>query len=94
MRISANHELIAAALSAALLVATPGYAETSTVLPAPKATTAASPKKTPPPDDLAWNDLGATAQCRDGTYFHGRPSQGTCFNHGGVRKWMGGNLQQ
>ena len=94
MRISAYHGLIAVLLSAGFLVATPGYAQSPTAPPAPKATTPTSSQKSPPPDDLAWNDLGATAQCRDGTYFHGRPSQGTCFNHGGVRKWMGGNLQQ
>jgi hypothetical protein len=40
-----------------------------------------------------WSELGATAQCGDGKYFHGKPDQGACFEHGGVRKWLQGREQ-
>ena len=32
--------------------------------------------------------LGATAQCRDGTYSFSQHHQGTCSHHGGVARWI------
>lgn len=50
-----------------------------------------TPVRTTPPEELDlsdWSAQGATAQCLDGTYFHGQPTQRTCADHGGVRKWL------
>jgi len=38
------------------------------------------------PEDLQWNAVGATAQCQDGTFFHGKFDQHVCADHRGVRK--------
>jgi Protein of unknown function (DUF3761) len=87
MRISLTHGLtVAVLLAATLLVAIPGHTQPASEPPAPTAPT--SVPQPAPPDDLAWSELGATAQCADGTYTHDKPSQGTCLNHGGVRKWL------
>ena len=32
--------------------------------------------------------VGATAQCRDGTYSYSEHASGTCSHHGGVRLWI------
>jgi hypothetical protein len=32
--------------------------------------------------------VGATAQCRDGTYSFSQHRQGTCSHHGGITKWL------
>ena len=32
--------------------------------------------------------VGATAQCRDGTYSFSQSRRGTCSHHGGVAKWL------
>lgn len=32
--------------------------------------------------------VGATAQCRDGTYSFSQHRSGTCSHHGGVAKWL------
>jgi Protein of unknown function (DUF3761) len=32
--------------------------------------------------------LGASAQCRDGSYSFSRHPQGTCSHHGGVSRWL------
>ena len=43
-----------------------------------------SPTRTPdnqPP-------VGASAQCRDGTYSFSQSRRGTCSHHGGVAKWL------
>ncbi len=32
--------------------------------------------------------LGASAQCRDGTYSFSQSRRGTCSRHGGVAKWL------
>jgi hypothetical protein len=32
--------------------------------------------------------VGATAQCRDGTYSFSQHRQGTCSHHGGVARWL------
>ena len=87
MRISLSQGLtVAVLLSATLLVAIPGHARPASETPAPTAPTSAP--QPAPPDELAWSDLGATAQCADGSYTRDKPSQGTCLDHGGVRKWL------
>ena len=40
-------------------------------------------------EDL-WSEEGATAQCRDGTYFHGYATARTCSDHGGLQRWLRG----
>lgn len=40
--------------------------------------------------DELFRDEGATAQCRDGTYFHGYATARTCSDHGGLLRWFGG----
>jgi hypothetical protein len=60
----------------------------TTVAPAPKPSTTAAPaggSKSPGVDN---NPIGATAQCKDGTYSHAKTHQGACSRHGGVAKWM------
>lgn len=32
--------------------------------------------------------VGATAQCRDGTYSFSQSRRGTCSHHGGVARWL------
>lgn len=32
--------------------------------------------------------IGASAQCRDGTYSFSQSRRGTCSHHGGVAKWL------
>lgn len=82
------------ASSLALAAATSSPAQTT---PAPASSVApASPKpaaQVAPPDDLQWNAVGATAQCRDGTFFHGAPDRHACADHGGVRKLLEGRGQ-
>jgi uncharacterized iron-regulated membrane protein len=51
---------------------------------------AAPPAKPTRPEEVLWEDDGATAQCRDGMYFHGNVSPRTCADHGGVLKWLSG----
>jgi|SRR6185295_1174692 len=43
-----------------------------------------SPVRTP--DDRP--PVGATAECRDGTYSFSRSRRGTCSHHGGVSEWL------
>jgi hypothetical protein len=45
----------------------------------PVPTSPASQPTSTASEELQWSDLGATAQCRDGTFFHGRPGQGHVF---------------
>jgi len=40
------------------------------------------------PEELLWSAVGATAQCRDGTFFHGKFDQHACADHAGVRKML------
>jgi len=67
-----------------------GYAEA----PQPVAPSTAEPTKAPlPPKPLQASEQGATARCRDGTYYHGATLQSTCAGHGGVARWMRGANQ-
>jgi hypothetical protein len=65
----------------------PATGPKSATLPAAPA---APPAKPTPPEEVLWEDFGATAQCRDGMYFHGRVTPRTCADHGGVLKWLSG----
>src|SRR5579864_7082068 len=40
------------------------------------------------PENCSSAPVGATAQCRDGTYSFSRNHRGTCSHHGGVSKWL------
>jgi hypothetical protein len=40
------------------------------------------------PENCSGPPIGATAQCRDGTYSFSRNHRGTCSHHGGVAKWL------
>jgi hypothetical protein len=94
MRVSDSQRLLVVVLfTVALIEAIPAHAQTvptttpSTAVP----TNPTSAAKPAPAEDLQWNALGATAQCQDGTYFHGvpgGPSGRTCADHGGVQKWL------
>ena len=61
----------------ALIAAMPAEAQKAqTAAPSaadPSDTPSASAKPTLP-DGLEWNSLGATAQCRDGTFYHDNPA--------------------
>jgi len=96
MRVPVSQGLPLVALyTVALIGAIPGHAQT-TPTAAPSAVTPTnpiSPAKPTSPEELQWSALGATAQCRDGTFFHDRPSARMCADHGGVRKWMPGGEQ-
>jgi hypothetical protein len=62
----------------------------------PRAAAPTSPNsssKLAPPDDLQWSAVGATAQCQDGTFFHGKVDAHSCADHGGVRKLLSGHDQ-
>ncbi len=65
-------------------------AQTSADHPSPP-TDAQPVGKTPRPaaneSDYSYDEPGATAKCRDGTYYHGRPKQSACRRHQGVEKW-------
>ncbi len=58
----------------------------------PPAPAASVPKSASPPatgtqpEELQWTEEGASARCRDGSYFHGNPRENPCAGHGGVQK--------
>jgi hypothetical protein len=93
MRMSVSRGFIVAVI----LAATFGVAHAQNAsVPArskPESTSPVSQPTSGALDDLQWSEIGASAQCRDGTFFHGAPAQGACFDHGGVRKWLDGRLQ-
>ena len=65
-----------------------------TAPPRASAPTSPSPSSKPaPPDDLQWSSVGATAQCKDGTFFRGIVDAHSCADHGGVRKLLDGRGQ-
>ena len=43
---------------------------------------------TPSPTTAPTAPVGATAQCRDGTYSFSASRRGTCSRHGGVSQWL------
>jgi len=42
------------------------------------------PSHTPGP----FNPVGATARCRDGSYYYAANHRGACSHHGGVSQWL------
>ena len=52
-----------------------------------------SASKLAPPEELRWNAVGATAQCKDGSFFHGKVNAQTCADRGGIRKLLQGRGQ-
>jgi hypothetical protein len=64
-------------------------APTSTTVPK----SAPMPAKPTQSDELQSTEDGATAKCRDGSYFHGNKSRQPCSNHGGVQNWLNGQGQ-
>lgn len=62
--------------------------------PAPATPAPPSKDKSAADDKLAWTEAGATAQCKDGSYYHGRPGGAACVDHGGVRKWLHERAQE
>jgi hypothetical protein len=89
MRASASQGLLVVVLfTVALIETAPGHAQMAPAA-GPSAAAPKHPTSAAQSEDLQWNSLGATAQCQDGTYFHGAPGgQSTCADHGGVRKWL------
>ncbi len=90
---SSQRLIVIVACAATILAATSSHSQTADAPKRVPTAPAKPPTSAPPSDDLGWSEVGATAQCMDATYFHEKPSQGTCFDHGGVRKWLGDRLQ-
>ena len=77
--------LCAVALGAAISCS--AQATPTAVAPATAPTSPESPAANPTrPGELQWSAVGATAQCRDGTFFHRKFDQHSCADHGGIRK--------
>jgi hypothetical protein len=80
----------------ALSVAIRGEAQTPPATP-PSASAPTSPNpssKPAAPDDFQSSADGATAQCKDGTFFRGKVDSHSCVDHGGVRKLLNGGDQE
>src|SRR5207302_10821925 len=96
MRLTAARELPLIVLcTVALATAISCNAQTAptAVLPATPPTSPEPPSNPTRPEELQWSAVGATAQCRDRTFFHGKLDQHTCSDHGGVRKMLQGRGQ-
>jgi len=96
MRLTAARDLPLIVLcTVALATAISCNAQTAptAVLPATPPTSPEPPSNPTRPEELQWSAVGATAQCRDGTFFHGKFDQHTCADHGGVRKMLQGRGQ-
>ena len=80
----------------ALAQTAPATPPTSPATPKPsrEASVPITPVVHPSQDGFTSEDLfrdeGATAQCRDGTYFHGYATARTCSDHGGLLRWLRG----
>ena len=90
MQRSMFRQLLAALSVTTLLGVGPGLAQTTPgTAPSPAASTSPASSTAPAPeDDVDWFSIGATAECRDGTFFHGAPEAHACVEHGGVRRWL------
>ena len=88
--------LTSMALCCMLLAGTlSGHAQ-SVPIAAPPDPVPSGPKSPPKPtqsEEHPWDADGATAQCRDGTFFHGPFDRRTCVDHGGVSKVFQGRGQ-
>jgi hypothetical protein len=96
MRLTAPRELLLIVLcTVALAAAISCNAQTTptAVTPAAAPPSPESPANPTRPEELQWSAVGAAAQCRDGTYFHGKFDQHACADHGGVRKMLQGRGQ-
>ena len=95
MRTAITQGLSIVLCTVALAGSIPGHAQTApSAAPAATATTDPnSPAKLTQSEELKWSPVGATAQCRDGTFFHGKFDQHACTDHGGVRKLLQGRGQ-
>ena len=95
MRTWLSRGILATFPCAMLIGANPGSAQTVPA-DAPPSTAPTNPGAVPAPgtgDDFQWLSLGAVAECRDGTFFHGKPDARACIEHGGIRRWLRGNEQ-
>lgn len=90
LTISRRAPLFVVLCTIALTAAMTGQAQTAhSDSPPPAAPTSPnSPPKVMPPNELQWSKVGATAQCQDGTFFHGKLDAHSCADHGGVWKWL------
>jgi hypothetical protein len=91
MRTAITERVSIAFCTMILVGSTSGHAQTvSPAAPTAASPTASqnSPAKLTQPEERKWSAVGATAQCRDGTYLHGKLDQHACADHGGVRKWL------
>lgn len=61
--------------------------------PAASPATPSSPSRVEPPDELQYSAVGASAQCNDGTFFHGNVDTQSCAEHRGIRKLLQGRGQ-
>lgn len=89
MRSPLSRGLLAVLSLATLAIALPSHSQTTASTP-PSAVPAepAAAAAPDPDDDFQWLSLGATAQCRDGAYFHGKADARACIGHGGIRTWL------
>lgn len=95
MRSRSSRALLAAFTCVMMLHASPGLAQTAPT-DAPPSAGPTDPDTSPAlgtGDDFQWLSLGAVAECRDGTFFHGKPDGRACIEHGGIRRWLRGNEQ-
>ena len=78
--------LCALALSGAIYAQAPTAPAAS--VPAAAPASPSSPTKVTLPEEAQWSAVGATAQCRDGTYFHDKVDGRSCAAHGGIRRLL------
>ena len=88
MRTSVSRALILIVTAAFSVAAIPGHTQTAPAVSTTEPTPAAQPAKATQPAELQWTAAGATAQCTDGTFFHGKIDQRACSEHGGVKQWL------
>lgn len=78
----------------ALTLGIPAWAQTPAAAAAPAAPASpGSPATLTPSEQREWSPLGASAECRDGTFFHGKLDARTCADRGGIRKLLQGRDQ-
>jgi hypothetical protein len=96
MRLTAPRELpliVLCTVALAAAISCDAQTAPTAVSPATVPTSPGSPASPTRQEELQWSAVGATAQCRDGTFFHGKFDQHACADHGGVRKTLQGRGQ-
>jgi len=89
MRWSFGRRLLAVLTVSAWIGVPVAPAQTPVTAPPPGVPTDSAPSApSASDDDVEWLGLGATAECRDGSFFHGKPDPHACVEHGGVRQWL------